>query len=440
MQHHRARLVLGLLVATLSLCLCTVGLAVPSLQTSSYAADDKGKLKKQQGSVQKKLNAAQSDADESNAALLAASRALDRANAKLASARAELSRTRGKLAVAKAVDARLRGQLAVAEADLAKAESALTSATGEYSSSRKQVEQFAVDGVINHNPGLETLGKLLDGSTVAELTQTETTNDTIADAQTASMQRLDAVTVMLQVQEKSAQKLRNAVAAKKAQAARNVTTMAALTARAETQTASVASLVAARATVRAKAKKIADEDMRKVAMFEAERRRIKKKLAAIVARELARARAKRSGGSGGNSGGSGGTDGGGTLSRPVSGPITSPYGMRYHPIKHVWKLHDGTDFGVACGTPVKAAAGGTIISQYYNSAYGYRLLLNNGIKRGVSVITIYNHLSSFKYSTGRRVSRGQVIAYSGTTGLSTGCHLHFMVLVNGNTVNPMGWL
>jgi murein DD-endopeptidase MepM/ murein hydrolase activator NlpD len=114
--------------------------------------------------------------------------------------------------------------------------------------------------------------------------------------------------------------------------------------------------------------------------------------------------------------------------------------MRWHPITHVYKLHDGTDFGVPCGTPVRAAASGRIIEQYYNGGYGNRVILNNGIKRGVNVVTTYNHLSRFKYATGTRVKRGQVIAYSGTTGYSTGCHLHFMVITNGHTVNPMGWL
>ena len=72
--------------------------------------------------------------------------------------------------------------------------------------------------------------------------------------------------------------------------------------------------------------------------------------------------------------------------------------------------------------------------------YGNRVILNNGIKRGASVVTTYNHLSRFAKGRGSHVSRGEVIAYSGTTGYSTGCHLHFMVIVNGHTTNPMGWL
>jgi murein DD-endopeptidase MepM/ murein hydrolase activator NlpD len=178
------------------------------------------------------------------------------------------------------------------------------------------------------------------------------------------------------------------------------------------------------ARLSAELQKIADEELRK-------------------ARERAeRERQRRASGGGGGSDDSEPSpgDSGGTLTRPVSGPITSPYGMRVHPITGVYKLHDGMDFGVPCGTPVKAAAGGTIIQQYFNAAYGNRIILNNGVKRGVSVVTTYNHLTRFALKAGTKVQRGQVIGYSGTTGYSTGCHLHFMVLVNGATVNPAGWL
>ena len=98
------------------------------------------------------------------------------------------------------------------------------------------------------------------------------------------------------------------------------------------------------------------------------------------------------------------------------------------------------DFGAACGTPIKAAADGTIMSQYYNSGYGNRVILNNGTIRGANIVTTYNHLSRFAVSAGQRVSRGQTIGYVGTTGSSTGCHLHFMVLVNGSHTNPANWI
>ncbi len=129
------------------------------------------------------------------------------------------------------------------------------------------------------------------------------------------------------------------------------------------------------------------------------------------------------------------------LSYPVGDTyITSSYGMRMHPILHVYKLHDGTDFGADCGSPVYAAASGRIMSEYYNAGYGNRIILDHGFVRGVSLQTSYNHLTSFVASPGEQVQKGELIGYAGTTGYSTGCHLHFMVYVNGYTADPVTWL
>ena len=114
--------------------------------------------------------------------------------------------------------------------------------------------------------------------------------------------------------------------------------------------------------------------------------------------------------------------------------------MRFHPILRRWKLHDGTDFGAGCGTPIRAAASGRVISRYYNSGYGNRVLVSHGWMRGASTVTAYNHLSTYAVRSGERVSRGEIVGYVGSTGYSTGCHLHFMVYRNGGTVNPMNYL
>jgi len=133
-------------------------------------------------------------------------------------------------------------------------------------------------------------------------------------------------------------------------------------------------------------------------------------------------------------------EGGGRLSKPIDTYITSPFGMRFHPILHYWKLHDGTDFGAGCGTPIRAAASGRVTDKYYNGGYGNRLFISHGVIDGSSITTVYNHLSRYKVRAGERVTRGEIIGYVGTTGYSTGCHLHFMVYQDGRVVNPMKWL
>jgi murein DD-endopeptidase MepM/ murein hydrolase activator NlpD len=129
----------------------------------------------------------------------------------------------------------------------------------------------------------------------------------------------------------------------------------------------------------------------------------------------------------------------GFLNYPVEGPVTSPFGWRIHPIYGYRSLHDGTDFGAACGTPIRAAAPGRVLEEYFQTAWGNRIIIDHGVHDGVGLATISNHLSAYAVGVGDEVSRGQVVGYVGTTGWSTGCHLHFTVLANGSPVDPMTW-
>nr|WP_228500439.1 M23 family metallopeptidase [Nocardioides agariphilus] len=121
---------------------------------------------------------------------------------------------------------------------------------------------------------------------------------------------------------------------------------------------------------------------------------------------------------------------------PVNGPVTSPFGYRIHPIYHYWGLHDGVDFGAGCGANLYASHGGKVLSEYYSSVWGNRLYLNVGMINGKFITLIYNHLSRYRVGVGTTVSRGEVVGYVGTTGWSTGCHLHFTVMENGKPVDP----
>lgn len=123
----------------------------------------------------------------------------------------------------------------------------------------------------------------------------------------------------------------------------------------------------------------------------------------------------------------------GGLSMPCSGPITSSFGYRVHPITRVYKLHTGVDIGVPCGTSICSAADGEVIMSGWMGAYGYAVVIDHG--GGIS--TLYGHNSRLLVRRGQQVSRGQVIAKSGSTGYSTGPHLHFEKRVNGTPVNPL---
>jgi murein DD-endopeptidase MepM/ murein hydrolase activator NlpD len=124
---------------------------------------------------------------------------------------------------------------------------------------------------------------------------------------------------------------------------------------------------------------------------------------------------------------------------PVPGAVTSPFGVRFHPVLKLWKLHDGTDFGAGCGTPIRAPSGGRVRQVVTSVGYGRRLVLDHGRVDGYAVVTAYNHAQSYVVRPGQRVTRGQLLGYVGSTGYSTGCHLHLMVWLNGRLANPMTW-
>lgn len=126
----------------------------------------------------------------------------------------------------------------------------------------------------------------------------------------------------------------------------------------------------------------------------------------------------------------------GQLGWPVSGEITSPYGYRVHPIWGTTIYHSGIDIGVDEGTPVHAADGGVVVWSGWMGGYGYAVVIDHG--NGIS--TLYGHNSELAVDEGQSVAKGQVISYAGSTGNSTGPHVHFEVRVNGDPVDPMGYL
>lgn len=123
----------------------------------------------------------------------------------------------------------------------------------------------------------------------------------------------------------------------------------------------------------------------------------------------------------------------GLLRTPVDGArISSNFGLRRHPILGFSRLHKGMDFAAATGTPILAAAAGKVVFASRNGGYGNYVIIDHG--NGMR--TAYAHLSRFGIAAGKSVSQGQVIGYVGTTGLSTGPHLHYELYRNGQAVNP----
>ena len=127
--------------------------------------------------------------------------------------------------------------------------------------------------------------------------------------------------------------------------------------------------------------------------------------------------------------------------RPVNYKyLSSPYGWRVHPIFKKKKFHSGVDLACAMGTPIKAANNGKVIYAGWYGGYGKVVIIDHGKINGRQISTLYAHMSSIKAAVGQNVARGQVIGNVGSTGYSTGPHLHFEVRVNGKTDNPFNYI
>jgi len=118
---------------------------------------------------------------------------------------------------------------------------------------------------------------------------------------------------------------------------------------------------------------------------------------------------------------------------PVAGRVTSQFGSRFHPILGHKRMHKGVDLGAGMGAPIVAAADGKIVAAGWHGGYGRQVAIahTGGIK------TTYSHMSRIAASAGQTVRQGQVIGYVGSSGLSTGPHLHYEVYKNGRPVNPL---
>ena len=157
----------------------------------------------------------------------------------------------------------------------------------------------------------------------------------------------------------------------------------------------------------------------------------------IIAQRQAERAAQAAQAAAGGGGGYNWVQGSGALSWPVSShEIASGFGGRYHPIYGRYIFHDGIDIAADYGEPVHAADGGTVIYAGWISGYGNAVIIDHG--NGMS--TLYGHNESLNVSEGQGVSKGSVIAYAGSTGNSTGPHLHFEVRINDEPQNPLGYL
>ena len=382
-------------------------------------ADD---LHNKKNHAHEQVKAARADLEDSSKALSAAYSRLRAAQDQLASAQQTLARTQGQLTAARVLDEQMQVRLARAEAALAKAKAELAAGIAKVKEQRDDIGRLAAESYQFGDPRLLRFSALVDAQDPEELATQFNTIDNLMDKQTSMLDRLKAAKAMLAVQKDKVTKYRGVVAEQRQAAAVNLARRTALEKQAAAYSAQVATLVTQRHGAAAWAQQIRAEDARKLRASQTEESRIRRLI-------MARARKQH--------GGYRGTHNGFLIHPVANSYITSPYGWRRHPIYHYWGLHNGDDFHAPCGVPLLASRSGTVIDEYYSDVWGNRLYLDVGKFNGKSMTLVYNHISSYRAHTGSHVSRGETLAYAGTTGWSTACHLHFTVMLDGTPVDPM---
>jgi murein DD-endopeptidase MepM/ murein hydrolase activator NlpD len=431
----RQRVGVTALAVSLALGVAAVPTAQAQLSSSPFAAGDRAdRLKKKQKQAEQDVEHAHDEYEFSSQKVIDAHESLLSARADLSAARTHLDDTRVKLEAAQAKDVEMKAALVDAQTQLGYAQLQHDVGVVNVRHQRADVAEIVADIYRQGDPDLNAFTSLLNAENPADLVLSDEGNRAIVHSQTSAYDDLTAAEVLLKVQEKAVAEARDAVADKAKEAAEHLELVEDLETEAVNAKDAVVRLVDERHGAKKKAQRIKKWDRFQLRKAKRDTARIKAELKEIARkarlRALRKARANQT--APGNTGG--------FLNRPVPGPVTSPFGMRIHPIYGYYGLHDGTDFGVSCGEPMYAAADGRVLAEYYQTAYGNRLVINHGFQQGVGLATIYNHASSYTVSVGDAVTRGQVIGYVGNTGWSTGCHLHFTVMANGRAVDPMTWL
>lgn len=400
-----------------------------------------------------------------DAALAAAAVSLKETEARLPIAQAELEQAEAAAAEAHTKDVELAGRLAAATQSEAKARAAIQEGVAEVEATRRTLGQIASQAYRGGslNPALAVA---LSSESPTDFADRYVMVDTALRSQNSTLARLSEQQALRahsearlaavqdeidRLKQEAAANLEAARAARAAAAERKTEierlraeqaeALEVIEARKQAELNRLDELERERAALEAELRRIAEEERRRAAA-EAKRRAAAEAAAEAEARRRAAAEARQRESSRSSASGSSGSSSrprSAPLSYPVNARISSHYGYRVHPIYGTRRLHAGTDFAAACGTPVRAAADGRVVRAGVNGGYGNQIVVSHGTLRGESVATSYNHLSRYAVRGGS-VSRGEVIGYIGTTGTSTGCHLHFEVYVNGSTVNPMGWL
>ncbi|WP_279063969.1 M23 family metallopeptidase [Dermabacter hominis] len=437
-----------------------LGLASSGIFSHDYVlADDIDDKKKQKKSVDEKLAALREDLNEVDTELADAYLALAETEARIPDAQARLDSARSALEAAKAEDARQAKRLENAQAEESEIRQAVESGQQKISQSNEDVSrasieaykgtsapnpasifvnaenpQDAVDRTMNYRLTLQAQGAKLTnlrGQQATNVNSADRLEAIRAEIEDLKKKSAAAVAERRQAENEAAQAkkdLDGLYASQKSQAA-NLETLK------DKYRASESALESQSSALETDIQQLIEKERQEALARQREEER-----KAREAREAEKRRAKRerrkprkisvpkpeSGG---------GTSSGG-FRDPVSARRSSMFGYRFHPVYHTRKLHKGMDYAAACGTPVGAMAAGKVLATTHNRGAGNKVIVSHGLHNGQILTTSYHHLQGFAVSAGQRIEAGQTVGYVGSTGASTGCHLHFETHLDGTALDP----
>ncbi|WP_282004718.1 M23 family metallopeptidase [Propioniciclava sinopodophylli] len=403
--------------------------------------------------IARELEQSRAAIDEHSSELADAEAALEASQRQLDEARAALDRTRADLVEAERLDDELAEELRRQRALLRTAQAETAQARDHVAEQQKLISSAARDAY-QRQTNLAGIAVVLGGRNPSEIGQRLQWDTTIFDSTAQRMDELKVLERRLADAEAAQAAIEAKVAADKRRSADNVARITRLERSAVAQESEVAALVTRNEGFRTEAQRALDADNVAYQSLLAEEAKVQGEVASRAAEQLARGGSRedivrlvamgvvssdpktyplvndgpqmilsRHG-----------------FIRPVLARPGSPFGPRFHPILKYWRAHNGNDWGAACGVPLYAAQSGTVVKAGWQGGFGNYVVIDHGVIGGKSLMTGYAHQSRMAVSPGQRVDMGQLIGYVGTTGLSTGCHLHLQVYENGTPVDPMRYI
>ena len=440
-----ARALVGLAAVVALAC----GFVVPA--AADEYDDQRAQTEARQAAVDQAIADLQTELEHTDAALVQAYAELQGIEAQIPVAEQQLAAAVETLARLQREAEIIAERLRVAEAEEQGITAKIAEDTARAEDTRTAIGQMARDAY-KGNMASSSLSAVLDARSTDEFVEQSALASTALRTQTQALRDLEQLTGVNRNREVRLAAVREQITALKAEADAKVTEAEVARAAAEARRAELAQLQAEveaktaqieaqKASQQAQAEELAAQqaqlaaDLADIIRIQEERRR--------AAEEEARRKAEEDAKRNNTTADPPAPPTGSTEDQPFINPtsvspmvVTSSYGQRFHPILQYWRLHAGVDLRTWCGTPIYAASSGSVEWARYRPGFGNQVLLNHGYWKGSSLMTSYNHLTSFATRDGATVAQGQLIGYSGNTGTSAACHLHLEAYVNGGTVDP----